>query len=247
PFAKNIANYLATDHSEYYCNKEDVRQMTEMMPYHYDEPFGDSSCIPTMLISKFAVKDVKVALSADAGDEVFSGYNYHSGIVELNKYIEQSPKILNSLIANIMEWIKAEKIPFLNSTYNFKTRFERLQLLLKDSNYLNYLKTYNLQFTDKDLKKLLKTDLPASKITLFDSELTQECKDLLSQVLATDYSTFLVDDVLVKVDRATMSFGLEGREPLLDHRLIEWVSRLPNELKIKKIKDKKYLLKKITN
>jgi len=244
PFAKDIAKYLGTNHTEYYCTQKDALDILPKLPEIYDEPFGDSSAIPTTLVSQLARKNVTVSLSADGGDEIFGGYTKYTTALRYFHRFNSIPHSIKALISLAMDNINPKYIPILNKTYNFETRYEKIRAILKAKNSAEVMKYISEYFTKRERDKILKVvfnDLP----TNFDIKVSSS-NDEINQMLAVDYKTYMVDDILHKVDRATMSVGLEGREPLLDHRIIEYVAQLPSHIKIKN-GDKKWLLKQIAH
>lgn len=240
PFAKQIAAHLGTDHHEYYCTTREAQDIFMRLADLYDEPFGDSSAIPTTLVSQFARKQVTVSLSADGGDEVFAGYTKYYNQTKINQYLERSPNVLLNLTKNVLN-TSARLYPGLKKSH----KIERVTEILNTYRTTGLADVYDRQFIYKDLVDLL----PGfdKKIGLYDDIGTVNNEnDYLNTLLARDYRSYMVDDVLTKVDRATMSVALEGREPLLDHRIIEFVSQLPSHLKYNS-ESSKYLLKKITH
>lgn len=135
-------------------------------------------------------------------------------------------------------------IPLLNKTYNFETKYEKVKTVLEAKNIIETMKYTSQQFTDAQIEKLLNKRVDKLS-TDFDRSVSTQ-NDKLNQMLAIDYKTYLVDDVLTKVDKATMSTSLEGREPLLDYRIIEFTAQLPSHLKYNK-GEKKWLLKQIAH
>jgi asparagine synthase (glutamine-hydrolysing) len=244
PFAKQIANHLGTDHTEYYCTIEEAKSILPTLPYFYDEPFGDSSAIPTILVSQLARKSVTVSLSADGGDEVFGGYNRYPIIQKMNQSFGKLPHFSREIIFKASGFIHPEKIPVLRDGKLIGQRYRKFRKLIKESNASNYLKTMCSVIDDKTLENLLLANFMELE-TYFD-ENTDNIDGLLDRILAKDYKTYMVDDILTKVDRATMSISLEGREPFLDHNIIEWAARLPNDLKIRN-GNKKFILKEIVH
>lgn len=242
PHAKKVAEYIGTDHNEYYCTTKEAQDIFPLLADIYDEPFGDSSGIPTTLVSRFARSQVTVALSADGGDEIFAGYNRYPQLQNLNNAITKTPAILRTVIGNILPAVPFKHIPFLNRR---RPAFNKLEEILRSGDSISIADILSKHYTNKQLTKLLPTLAPA--INLYDDvgHINNQ-NDFINTLLALDYKTYMVDDILVKVDRATMSTGLEGREPLLDQRIIEFVAQLPSELKYKK-GNKKYLLKKIAH
>jgi asparagine synthase (glutamine-hydrolysing) len=244
PYAKQVAKYLGTNHTEYYCTQKDALEIIPKLCEMYDEPFGDSSAIPTTLVSQLARKYVTVSLSADGGDEIFAGYSKYTTTMQYFNKFNSVPNSIKSIVSFGMDNINPKHIPILNKTYNFATRYEKINAILKAKNSVEAMKYTSEYFTKKERDKLLKVGFDDLK-TNFDINVANT-NDEINQMLAIDYKTYMVDDILTKVDRATMSVSLEGREPLLDYRLIEFVSQLPSNLKYKN-GDKKWLLKQITH
>jgi asparagine synthase (glutamine-hydrolysing) len=246
PFAKEIAKHLGTDHTEYYCTQKEALEIVPQLPFFYDEPFADSSAIPTTLVSKIAREKVTVALSADAGDEIFAGYNRYALMEKYAGRIQKIPAFARNTIGAVMNVIPANKIPVLNKKYLFASRYEKAKNLLKNPSASNLLMSMTSQMSEKDIKVLMIE--PVKKIIsgLDSNELKEEHYSVLKYMMAIDYKTYLLDDILQKVDRAGMSVSLEGREPFLDHRVIEWAAQLPMEYKYNK-GEKKYILKQIVH
>jgi asparagine synthase (glutamine-hydrolysing) len=246
PFAKQIAAHLGTDHTEYYCTSKEALEIIPELPYYYDEPFADSSAIPTMLVSKMARKQVTVALSADAGDEIFAGYNRYDYISRYGKKIGAIPKPLRKMAVAAMENISSEKLPYLRHKQNFHSRYDKLKNLLNDPSPAELLKNLSIVFTDKEISDLFVGRVQSLPTAHNSKELKAGYSDPLAYMMAIDYQTYMVDDILQKVDRATMSASLEGREPFLDQNIIEWAAQLPSEYKYYQ-GQKKYILKQIVH
>ncbi|HVF97845.1 MAG TPA: asparagine synthase (glutamine-hydrolyzing), partial [Flavisolibacter sp.] len=126
PYAKQIAAHLGTDHTEHYCTVKEALDIIPDLPYYYDEPFADSSAIPTILVSRMARKKVTVALSADAGDEIFAGYNRYDYLMRYGKRLRSLPKPVRKLAVAAMEAMPSEKLPYLRHKYNFHSRYNKL-------------------------------------------------------------------------------------------------------------------------
>ena len=246
PVAKEIAAYLGTDHTEYYCTEKEALEIIPQLPFIYDEPFADSSAIPTILVSKIAREKVTVALSADAGDEIFAGYNRYDYIMRYGKRIQSVPPVLRKSFAALMDAIPANSIPLFNKKNLFQNRYEKLKLFLKDPSEKNIMLSITQQMNNNDITALFKTPIKKLSSPFDSNELTHDTYTVLNFMLAIDYQTYLPDDILQKVDRATMSVGLEGREPFLDHRVIEWAAQLPMEYKYNK-GNKKFIIKEIVH
>ncbi|MBN8674233.1 MAG: asparagine synthase (glutamine-hydrolyzing) [Chitinophagales bacterium] len=246
PFAKQIAAHLGTDHTEYYCTAKEALDIIPDLPYYYDEPFADSSAIPTILVSRLARKQVTVALSADAGDEVFAGYNRYDYISRYGDKLRSIPKPLRKMAAATMEKVSSESIPWLRNKSNFHSRYDKLKNLLNDPSPSELLKNLSQVFTEKEIGNLLQKEVLFLPTLHTSTELKQDYYDALSFMMAVDYQTYMVDDILQKVDRATMSISLEGREPFLDQKIIEWAAQLPSDYKYHE-GQKKYILRQIVH
>lgn len=246
PYAKQIAAHLGTDHTEYYCTPKEALDIIPELPFFYDEPFADSSAIPTILVSRLARKKVTVALSADAGDEIFAGYNRYDYISRYGKKIGAIPAPMRKLAVAAMESISSEKIPYFRNKQNFHSRYDKLKNLLADPSPSELLKNLSQVFSDKEIKDLFAVPFQALETAHSSTELKSGYSDPLAYMMAIDYETYMVDDILQKVDRATMSVSLEGREPFLDQDIIEWAAQLPSDYKYHN-GQKKYILRQIVH
>lgn len=223
-YAKKIAEYLGTDHTEYYLANEDIEKFIKEIPLYYDEPFADSSEIPTMMVAKLASKKVRVALSGDGGDELFCGYSHYDNYKKLEKYLKVV-KYLNKII-------KKEHINKLNLKYTTILECNSKDNII-NCGYLNFLSNESiLKFNTKEKEK---------RYFLFNglSDNVQE------KGMIKDLITYLPDDIMTKVDRASMAFSLENRSPFIDdYKFIELSFCVPHDLKYRN-KEKKYILKKL--
>ena len=244
PFAKEIATYLGTEHTEISCSHKEAIGLIEELPFYYDEPFADSSAIPTTLVSLAARKHVTVALSADAGDEVFAGYNRYDYIQRYGERLNKIPSFIRKSIVQGMEIVPSRSIPYFKNTYNFHNRYEKIKGVMSNPTEEQIMMSLSEQFTDAQMQKIATYKYEKLATAYASKELKEEFFSPLSFMMAVDYQTYLVDDILQKVDRASMTVSLEGREPYLDHRLIEWAAQLPNKYKYNK-GEKKYILKEI--
>ena len=245
-YAKDVAKHLGTEHYEFTCSQKEALELIDDLPYYYDEPFADSSAIPTTLVSKMAKKQVTVALSADGGDEIFAGYNRYDYLMRYGKRLNQIPPVLRYLAVGTMNVIPAEKLPILKNKYNFHNRYEKLKGLLKNPSPKNMMLNLSKQYDDEQLKNIFNLNFHSLNTSYLSDDLKKEFYTPLSYMMAIDYQTYLVDDILQKVDRASMTVSLEGREPFLDHRVIEWAAQLPDHFKYHN-GNKKYILKEITH
>ena len=185
-----------------------------------------------------------VALSADAGDEVFAGYNRYDYIQRYGQKINKIPAFVRNAMAFGMDKVPSNYIPILRNRYNFHNRYEKVKGVLKNPSQEQIMLSLSQQFTNKQISNLFKEEAGFLDTAYQSKELKSEYFSSLSFMMAIDYQTYLVDDILQKVDRATMTASLEGREPYLDHQLIEWAAQLPDEFKYHK-GEKKYILKEI--
>ncbi|MDP4150143.1 MAG: asparagine synthase (glutamine-hydrolyzing) [Bacteroidota bacterium] len=243
PEAKKIAEYLGTDHTEWYLGAKEAAGVLGSLPEIYDEPFADNSTVPTVLVSKLARQKVKVALSADGGDEIFGGYNKFN---QAERFTSQLPTAVQSMISGTMSLINPDIIPYFNRQYNFTTRYEKMRLIWKSHDPVQAVKYISQYITEKEVRSFLGKDFERYPTFFEDAGRLDKHDGVVNRLLAVDYKTFLVDNNLVKVDRATMSVSLEGREPMLDQRVIEFVSRLPSSLKIRHGVNK-WLLKQVVH
>ena len=231
PYAKDIAKHIGTDHTEINCTEKEAIEFVKELPFFYDEPFADSSAIPTSLVSKIAKQDVTVALSADGGDEIFAGYNRYDYMLRYGKKLNAIPPSMRSSIVGFMNAIPSEKIPILRNKYNFHNRYEKLKGVLKNPTNQDIMLSLSQQFTDSQMKDFMNSDFTTLDTMYHSKELKKEFTTPLSFMMGIDFQTYLLDDILQKVDRATMSQSLEGREPMLDHRILEFAAQLPDEYK----------------
>lgn len=236
-YARQIARHLQTDHHEYIFDEQDfikgVREITE----HYDEPFGDSSCIPTYLLSKFARDHVKVALSADGGDEVFGGYTKYIYAREKFKRLKNIPLPLRQMAAGFLNSNLAYSAGILvnklsgRNMHNLGSRLYKFSEALTSKDELSFLENSSAFSQYPDLKAIgINKNIPYASLEKGLHEFSHS--RYYSAFLMADMKAYLEGDILTKIDRATMHNSLEGREPLLDHLLIEAMIAAPDEWKI---------------
>ena len=235
-YAKEVANYIGTTHTEKYLSSSGAKEILDRFVDIYDEPFGDSSGIPTTLVSQVA-KDagVKVVLSADGGDELFCGYSRYWTIDNIGSKVFKIPVPLRKSMNFIMDSIGDKSVSkVLNSNLEFK--YKLIHKILKNKNWEEMYKS----LTSYDIGELLdfSKDINESSFAIGEAEAPMQ------GMMLWDYHRYMVDDILTKVDRATMSLSIEGREPLLDHRIAQFMAQVPFEMKYKN-GDSKYLLKKV--
>lgn len=244
--AKTIAEYLGTNHTEYYMKNSDMLDLVEKLPFYYDEPFGDSSSLPTMIVSKLARQSVTVALSSDGGDEAFCGYSKYFFLNKFqdifsNSFKREVLKVgLNLFSENSVEYIN-KKLPKNLKQTNIKDKYTKFQRAINSSSLEQMFENASSYVDKNEIARFLKVN---QNQELFKKWEKIGSIEFLNQMMAIDYKLFMNDDVLTKVDRATMSVSLEGREPLLDHRIIEYMARVPIDIKYKN-RQGKYLLRQV--
>jgi asparagine synthase (glutamine-hydrolysing) len=246
PYAAKVAEYLGCDHTEYYCTQQDAVEIIPKLAEIYDEPFSDSSAIPTVLVSQLARKDVTVSLSADGGDEIFAGYDTYTRTLQYFNFFKKFPLSARKPLAGLMDLVNPDYIPLFSKTYNHKTRYEKVKEILRSAHCVEAMNLTGMYFTASEASELLHQNSIAISTNFDNYPLLNSYNDDINQMLAIDYTTYMRDDILTKIDRATMSVSLEGREPLLDYRIIEFVAQLPSHFKYKN-GNKKYLLKEIAH
>jgi asparagine synthase (glutamine-hydrolysing) len=236
--AKEVANYLGTDHIEYTCTSKDALEILPQLVDILDEPMADTSIIPTLIVSKITKEKVTVSLSADGGDELFAGYDAYKKVVGLSNKLKHVP--FKSSFGSLLNSLNT------NSSNKLSRKISRVSSILMAKSIVELYDSFSNTFLDVHIDKLLikKPFKEFKKLDIYNTpSLTQNDLDAL---LAKDFQSTHIDQLLVKVDRATMHHSLEGREPLLDYRLIEFATQLPQNLKLRDDTGK-YLLKKLTH
>ena len=175
PYARQIADHLGTDHTEYYCTSKEALDIIPELPHYYDEPFADSSAIPTILVSRLARKKVTVALSADAGDEIFAGYNRYDYISRYGNKIGSIPKPVRKMAVAAMERISSESIPYFRGQQNFHSRYDKLKNLLADPSPSELLRNLSQVFTSRDLQRLFQQPIQELETAHSSTELADAC------------------------------------------------------------------------
>ena len=244
-YAKKISEILSTSHNEFTIDDYSIENLVEKIPYHYDEPFADSSQIPSMLISSELKKKVSVALTGDGGDEVFGGYSRYIWGDKVSQICGNFPIGVRNMFSKILLNISGEKLNKINEIFShsvippqFGDRLTKVAKILKTkSNYEIYLKLIT-QMEDNILLKSFNKKKNEDFSNLFEKNHISTAMQIM------DMKNYLPGDILVKIDRASMAHGLELRSPLLDYRLIEYCFKnLNTEHKIYKMKGKFFLRK----
>jgi len=238
-YAEKVAKHLKTNHHEFIVTQHDAIELMDELINVYDEPFADSSAIPTMLVSKLARKHVTVCLSGEGGDELFFGYGAYQWANRLNNPLIKSFK---KHITYLLE--------------NSKTRFQRHAGYFKNENqelqYSHILSQEQYYFSTSEIQQLLTTSATEnmrqkqSVFLDFDDKLSCLPRKLnaMEKQALFDINFYMQEDLLAKIDRASMHYSLETRVPYLDHRIVEFALNLSPELKYKN-NTTKYLLKEV--
>lgn len=246
--AKAVAKHLGTDHTELYVTPEETLAVIPRLPTIWDEPFSDSSQIPTLLVSELARQHVTVSLSGDGGDELFCGYNrYNQGYQywrKLNWLPLSIRRVLSKLFVALPGAPLENLIRLLPKRFQIEHISDRLPKLadvIKEGSGESYY--HRLVSHWKDPGAVVRGGVEPK--TLFDiPERLPKLPGLRERMMYLDSLTYLPDDILTKVDRASMAFSLEARVPLLDHRLVEFAWKVPMSLKYRDGKGK-WLLREV--
>lgn len=237
--AKAVAQHLGTDHTEFYLSEREALDVIPLLPDMYDEPFADHSQIPTYLVSKIARTQVKVALSGDGGDEFFGGYNRYTVALGLAKRLQRIPTPLRKLGAATIQALTPESwsrlgryLPHhLANDSKLGDRLYKLKNALGDMAVDNYYGQIISHWTDP--YGILQASTEKAGPWWQSKNFIPNITDPLMRMQLLDALVYLPDDVMTKVDRASMATSLESREPLLDHRLIAFASHLPAHMKVR--------------
>lgn len=235
--AKAVAAHLGTDHTELYVTEADAQAVIPRLPALYDEPFADSSQIPTFLVAQLARREVTVGLSGDGGDELFGGYTRHRQVPALARRLLPLPRPLRAAVAGAIGAVPpatldalAGRLPRLKRLPRAGEQAHKLAAILDAPDWQNlYLRLTSL-WRDP-LAAVPGGRLPDNLLTRPDS--WPPLDGPAHQMMLLDTVTYLPDDILTKVDRAAMGVSLESRIPLLDHRVFELAWRLPLDWKIR--------------
>ena len=228
-FARQASLHLGTQHHEAVVTPDALSILPQLI-WHYDEPFGDSSAIPTMYLSRITREHVTVALTGDAGDELFCGYERYRA-VKLTGMTDFVPQWARRLASSVIS-----RLPTSVEHRSFRRRLKRLLESLAqepERRYLNWITIFNSSrlewLVTPELWALAQHEDPANCI--FDAYRRFPNRDFVTRTTATDLQTYLPCDILTKVDIASMAASLECRCPMLDHYVVELAARMPIEVK----------------
>ena len=244
--SKKISKYLGTNHNEHYFTNKDALNVVPNIYKYYDEPFADSSQIPTILLSSFTSNSLKVALSGDGGDEFFRGYNRYYWAKNFSLINKLSPSLFRSFISKFINIIPEKGLEYLENTKSFSSKIPNLKNKLYKISDILFLNSNN-----KIYEYLIKNNNNVNSIISFnedDFNIFRNYENLFFEnfhhkMQFLDAKYYLPDDILTKVDRASMAHGLEVRVPFTDHRIAELM--MSNKIISTNITKKKSILKKI--
>lgn len=240
-YARMVARHFGAEHQEFVVRPNAVDIIPKLV-WHYDEPFADSSAIPTWYVSEMTRQHVAVALTGDGGDEGFAGYPRYRA-VKLAQWFDRLPGFMRRALAG--RWW--ERLPVSVEQKTWRRRAQRLFLALNMAPRERYARWCAI-FDDARKRELLSPDVAAAVAgdeswKIFDAEYDKaDGADFIGQTTFTDFMRYMPDDLCCKVDIASMAHSLECRAPFLDHKLVEFIGTIPTDLKLRGL-DGKYLLK----
>ena len=235
PFARRIAQHLGTEHTDLYVTENDTLDVIPQLATIYDEPFADSSQIPTFLVSRLARTAVTVSLSGDGGDELFGGYDKYLRARKIHDALGKIPKFLRSPAATTLTHL-AGVTDILSKSAGVKAQKLAGMLKAEDAETFHWVLDSYWAFPSDVVPGAREPE------TAFTDPGQWSCRnELLHTMMFLDALVYLPDDILVKVDRASMAVSLEARVPFLDHRVIEFAWQLPLAMKIDSTGGKKPL------
>lgn len=237
-YAKTIAAHLGTDHTELYVSAKEIFDVIPLLPTLYDEPFGDSSQIPTYLVSKLCSQNVTVSLSGDGGDELFAGYDRYLWAQRFWSRAHHFPPAVRRWLSGLLN-SQHTKQGSLQLSRLCPSRFGLSNLPQKLGTFSSFLGFSDRRAFYKRLMCHWPDDLgtvPHSRSlpTIFESYPYPTTSPFIDEMTAIDMQTYLPDDIMAKVDRASMAVSLETRTPFLDHRVVEFALEIPLAFKIER-------------
>jgi asparagine synthase (glutamine-hydrolysing) len=240
-YARLVSNHFATEHHEFVV-KPDAIGILPKLAWHYNEPFSDSSAIPTYYVANLTKEFVKVVLTGDAGDENFAGYPRYLRSKWAASFTKIPEKMRKDLLPNLLRTFSTLRLK--EAKLNRLSDFMESLSTDQTRNYAEQIKIFNAKekgdiYTEDFRQRTEKIDPLGFLVKKF---VESDTEDLLEKLLYVDINSYLPEDLLVKMDIATMANSLEARVPFLDHKLMEFVAGIPSQLKLKGSKTK-YILK----
>lgn len=236
-YASEVAKYLGVEHFIHKFSAKDVLDLISDFDYYFDEPFGDASALPMMLLSKMTKEKVSVALSGDGGDELFLGYDRYFFANNYHKKLSLLPQSLRDIASFIAKHSNIDKL-------------EKMAYPIKNLNHLNLYSVISTSIKPWELESVFSKEFiyesfkkEPNFLDLQELNIKIDKNDVIDTLSKIDFYRYLPDDILTKVDRASMKYALEARVPMLDHRVVEYAFSLPTKIKLSK--GKKSILKEI--
>jgi asparagine synthase (glutamine-hydrolysing) len=246
--ARAVAQHLGTEHTELTCSAQEALDVVPQLPEWYDEPFADSSQIPTYLISSLTRRHVTVSLSGDGGDELFGGYNRYLLTQRSWRALSLLPQPIRTAVARALMAVKPERWSSIAGLLPSRLRptqaGDKLHKLASVLPMNDFGALYNRLVSHCEPDELMMPATPEPKGLPWDASFGHDFPEPLNLMRYLDLATYLPDDILTKVDRASMAVGLEARVPLLDHRVVELAWRLQPNLLIRNASTK-WILRQI--
>ncbi|CAK0739779.1 asparagine synthase (glutamine-hydrolysing) [uncultured Gammaproteobacteria bacterium] len=235
--ARAVAHHLGTDHTELYVDPKHALELVPRMAEWFDEPFADSSQIPTFMVSELTRKHVTVALSGDGGDELFAGYNRYVFGDSLWRKFGLMPRPLRSALGEGLRSVRPgvwdALFKLVPGRFRPAQAGDKLHKLAEVLGRDGQDALYRRLLTHWDQPEQLVPGSCEPKGILWQPEVAQEVPDFVERMQFLDTVTYLPDDILVKVDRTSMAVALEARVPLLDYRVVEFAWTLPRSMKLR--------------
>ncbi len=245
-WARKVATHLGTKHTEYILDVREALELARSWGNLFDEPFADPSGLPTLLVSRLARTEVKVALSADGGDELFMGYSVYDDVLNRLESLARVPAWVKSASAHSLAYASVDAVDGALSRLGgsastrgkLTRRIRRTRAIMPDASMPRVYDAAISYWLPEEIEELMGSySSPRVLADAYNGSVSE-------QMCLWDFHHYLPGDVLTKVDRTTMAVSLEGREPMLDHRLVEFAFRLPSHLRYGAL-GRKHLLKKV--
>ena len=230
--AAAVARHLGTDHTELKTDAEAPLGLVERMPQVYDEPFADVSQLPTLLLAQLTRRHVTTALSGDGGDELFAGYPRYQAAAGAWRYVRMVPSLIRCLGGCLAAAVPYRALNWLTGMGARPSRFgDKVQRRIADITARRVEDFYEGHISRW---RVADRPMPKPRVGFFATPaLWPVLGDPVARMMHADAVSYLPDDLLVKIDRATMAVSLEGRSPLLDHQVVEFAWRLPIDMKLR--------------
>jgi asparagine synthase (glutamine-hydrolysing) len=229
--AAAVAKHLGTDHTELYVTPDEAMGVIPNLPTIYDEPFADSSQIPTYLVSKLARSKVTVSLSGDGGDELFAGYNRHVVGPKLWRRLRRLPQPMRQALAGSLALaLRSQRLTGSSRTPLLNEKLEKLKDAMGAADGMDFY--HQLRAVWQNSEELVLGATAFESLPVQDASLLNGLS-FREQMMLSDMQNYLPDDILTKIDRASMAVSLEARVPMLDHRLVEFAWSIPDHFKVR--------------